>query len=68
MGAINVRLSAEAEQALSAPAAQARISRNEVVNRAILEAAARQGRDGEVRELARAAISRYGPLLARLAE
>lgn len=66
--AMNLRLSPDAERALDALAAEERISKNEAVNRAILELAARRSQEAEVRDLARKAIADYGPLLARLAE
>ena len=66
--ALNVRLTADAELALEALAAQEQISKNEAINRAILDRAARHSRESEVRDLAREAIATYGPLLARLAK
>jgi len=65
--ALNVRLSEEAEQALAAIAQEEGVSKNDVINRAILERAARLSHHREVRDLAREAIADYGPLLDRLA-
>ena len=66
--ALNVRLSEDAERALEALAAQEQISKNEAINRAILDRAARQSQQADVRRLARQAIDDFGPLLDRLAE
>lgn len=66
--ALNVRLSDEAEEALAAIAQEEGVSKNDVINRAILERAARLSRHGEVRDLAREAIADYSPLLDRLAQ
>ncbi len=66
--ALNIRLTDDAERALEALAKQEQMSKNEVVNRAILDRAARRSQSTEVRQLARQAIDDYGPLLARLAE
>lgn len=66
--ALNVRLSDLAERALDALAKEEQISKNEVINRAILDRAARRSQQVEVRGLARQAINDYGPLLDRLAE
>jgi len=66
--ALNVRLTDDAERALAAIAAQEQISKNEAINRAILDRAARTSQQAEVRRLARQAIADYGPLLDRLAE
>lgn len=66
--ALNVRLSTEAERALEALAAQEGVSKNEAINRAILDRAARHSQEAEVRLLARDVVRRYGPLLDRLAE
>jgi len=66
--AMNVRLSDDAERAFEALAAQEQISKNEAINRAILDRAARNSQQAEVRQLARAAIQNHGPLLDRLAE
>ena len=66
--AMNVRLTEDAARALEALAAEGNISKNEAINRAILDHAARQGQSTEVRRLARQAIGDYGPLLDRLAK
>ena len=66
--AMNARLSDEAERVLTALAETEGVSKNEEINRAILDRGARLSRDKEVRTLARAAIKDYGPLLDRLAE
>jgi len=66
--ALNVRLSTEAERALAALAAEEGVSKNEAINRAILDRAARHSQEAEVRHLARRVIADYGPLLDRLAE
>jgi hypothetical protein len=66
--AMNLRLSEEAERVLTALAAADGVSKNEVINRAILDRGARRSRDKEVRALARGAIKDYGPLLDRLAQ
>lgn len=66
--ALNVRLSVDAERALEALAAEEQISKNEAINRAILDRAARRSQEVEVRRLARQAIHDFGPLLGRLAE
>ncbi|HEX2704450.1 MAG TPA: hypothetical protein VHM65_01735 [Candidatus Lustribacter sp.] len=66
--AINVRLSPEAEQVLTDLAAAEGLSKNDVINRAILEKGARAIRSRDVRDLARAAIADYATLLDRLAQ
>lgn len=66
--ALNVRLTPDAERALASLASDEQISKNEAINRAILDRAARQSQETEVREPARRAIAAYGPLLDRLAE
>ena len=66
--AMNVRLSDEAERVLTALADTDGVSKNEEINRAILDRGARLSRDKQVRALAREAIKDYGPLLDRLAQ
>jgi hypothetical protein len=66
--AINVRLTEEAERVLAALAQKDGVSKNEEINRAILDRGARLSREKEVRALARDAIKNYGPLLDRLAQ
>jgi len=66
--AMNVRLTEEAERVLVALAHQDGVSKNEEINRAILDRGARMSRETEVRALARDAIKNYGPLLDRLAQ
>jgi hypothetical protein len=66
--AMNVRLSDEAERVLAALAADEGVSKNEEINRAILDRGARLSREKDVRALARDAIKDYGPLLDRLAQ
>ena len=66
--AMNVRLTDEAERVLTALANEDGISKNEEINRAILDRGSRLSRDKDVRALARAAITDYAPLLDRLAQ
>ena len=65
---INVRLTPEAERVLTALAEEDGVSKNEEINRAILDRGSRLSRDKDVRALARHAIKDYGPLLDRLAQ
>ena len=66
--AMNVRLTEEAERVLAALAEEDGVSKNEEINRAILDRGARSSREKDVRALAREAIKDYGPLLDRLAQ
>jgi hypothetical protein len=66
--AMNVRLTEEAEHVLAALAEEDGVSKNEEINRAILDRGARVSRQKAVRALAREAITSYGPLLDRLAQ
>ena len=66
--AMNVRLTEEAERVLTALAKEDGISKNEEINRAILDRGSRLSRDKDVRALAREAIKDYAPLLDRLAQ
>ena len=66
--AMNVRLTEEAERVLAALAEEDGVSKNEAINRAILDRGARSSRQKEVRALARDAIESYRPLLDRLAQ
>ena len=66
--AMNVRLTDEAERVLAALAEQDGVSKNDEINRAILDRGARRSREQDVRTLARDAIKEYGPLLDRLAQ
>jgi Fe2+ or Zn2+ uptake regulation protein len=66
--AMNVRLTKEAERVLAALAEEDGVSKNEEINRAILDRGSRLSRTKEVRVLARDAIKQYGPLLDRLAQ
>jgi Fe2+ or Zn2+ uptake regulation protein len=66
--AMNVRLTEEAERVLTALAEEDGVSKNEEINRAILDRGARLSRDKDVRALGRAAMKEYGPLLDRLAQ
>jgi hypothetical protein len=66
--AMNVRLTDEAERVLAALAEQDGVSKNDEINRAILDRGARRSREKDVRTLARDAIKDYGPLLDRLAQ
>jgi len=66
--AMNVRLSDEAERVLTSLAETEGVSKNEEINRAILDRGARLSREKDVRSLAREAIKDYGPLLDRLAQ
>jgi hypothetical protein len=66
--AMNVRLTEEAERVLAALSRQDGVSKNEEINRAILDRGARLSRERDVRKLARDAIRDYGPLLDRLAQ
>jgi hypothetical protein len=65
--AMNVRLTDEAERVLAALASDEGVSKNEEINRAILDRGARLSREKDVRTLARDAIKDYGQLLDRLA-
>jgi hypothetical protein len=65
---MNVRLTEEADRVLTALAEEDGVSKNEEINRAILDRGARLSRQKDVRVLAREAIKEYGPLLDRLAE
>lgn len=66
--AMNVRLTAEAERVLAALAEEDGVSKNEEINRAILDRGARLSRQKDVRALAREAIKSYGRLLDRLSQ
>ncbi len=66
--ALNIRLTPEAERVLAELAQSEGISKNDVVNRAVLDHGSRVLREREVRELARRAIADYRPLLDRLAQ
>ena len=66
--AMNVRLTPEAERVLTALAEEEGISKNEEINRAILDRGSRLSHEKDVRTLAREAIKDYGPLLNRLAQ
>ncbi len=66
--AMNIRLSGEAEQVLASLAAADGVSKNEAINRAILERGSRMLREQEVRRLAQEAVKDYGSLLDRLAQ
>ena len=66
--AMNVRLSDEAERVLTSLAETEGVSKNEEINRAILDRGARLSREKDVRSLAREAIKDYRPLLDRLAQ
>lgn len=66
--AMNVRLTEEAERVLTALSEEDGVSKNEEINRAILDRGARLSREKDVRALAREAIASYGPLLDRLAQ
>jgi uncharacterized protein (DUF1778 family) len=66
--ALNVRLTSEAERVLAELAESEGISKNDLVNRAVLDHGSRVLREREVRELARRAIADYRPLLDRLAQ
>jgi hypothetical protein len=66
--AMNVRLTEEAERVLAALAEDDGVSKNEEINRAILDRGARLSREKDVRALARDGIKNYGPLLDRLAQ
>jgi hypothetical protein len=66
--AMNVRLTEEAERVLVALAEEDGVSKNEEINRAILDRGARLSREKDVRALARDAIKNYRPLLDRLAQ
>ena len=65
---MNVRLTEEAERVLAALAEEDGVSKNEEINRAILDRGGRLSREQDVRALAREAIKKYGPLLDRLAQ
>ncbi|AKU19234.1 hypothetical protein VV02_23330 [Luteipulveratus mongoliensis] len=64
---MNVRLTSEADTVLSAMAEQQGISKNEAINRAILEQGSRSAHREDVRRLARQTAEDYGRLLSRLA-
>lgn len=66
--AMNVRLTQEAEHVLVALAEEDGVSKNEEINRAILDRGARRSHEKDVRALARDAIASYRPLLDRLAQ
>jgi hypothetical protein len=66
--AMNVRLTEEAERVLAALSEEDGVSKNEEINRAILDRGARLSHQKDVRALAREAITSYGPLLDRLAQ
>ena len=66
--AMNVRLTEEAERVLTALSEEDGVSKNEEINRAILDRGARLSHQKDVRALAREAITSYGPLLDRLAQ
>lgn len=66
--ALNVRLTEEADRVLAALAEEEGVSKNEEINRAILDRGARRSHEKDVRSLARDAIKDYRPLLDRLAQ
>ena len=66
--AMTLRLTDEQDALLTDLAEAAGISKQEAVVRAITEQSARLSKDAQVRELAREAMARYGPLLDRLAQ
>ena len=66
--AMKVRLTEEADRVLTALAEEDGVSKNEEINRAILDRGARLSRQQDVRVLAREALREYGSLLDRLAE
>lgn len=66
--ALNLRITEAQDRALTELARSQGVSKNEAAVRAIEEAWARRHHEARVRDLARAAVERYGPLLDRLAQ
>lgn len=66
--AINVRLSPEADEVLTALATSQSISKNEAVIRAIFDQGTRASHSEDVRPLAQQVVNDYRPLLERLAQ
>lgn len=66
--AINLRLTDEQDEALTALAETEGVSKNEAAVRAILDRSVRLTRNSRVRELARETIAEYDVLLQRLGE
>jgi hypothetical protein len=66
--AMSVQLSEEAERVLVVLTREDGVSKDEAINRAILDLGTRMSRERDVRTLARDAILNYGPLLERLAQ
>jgi uncharacterized protein (DUF1778 family) len=65
---MTLRLTPEQDELLERLAAAEGVSKNEAAVRAIVDSAARLDKDSQVREMARAAIQKYRPLLDRLAQ
>jgi uncharacterized protein (DUF1778 family) len=65
---MTLRLTPEQDELLERLAVAEGVSKNEAVVRAIVDSAARLDKDSQVREMARAAIQKYRPLLDRLAQ
>lgn len=66
--ALNLRITEAQDKALTELAQIQGVSKNEAVVRAIEETWARRHHETQVRDLAREAVERYGPLLDRLAQ
>ncbi|WP_420804261.1 ribbon-helix-helix protein, CopG family [Salsipaludibacter albus] len=65
---MNLRLTEQQDEALTALAEAEGVSKNEAVVRAILDRSARLVRSDEIRSLARETIAEYDDLLRRLGE
>ncbi|WP_264667735.1 CopG family transcriptional regulator [Arthrobacter sp. VKM Ac-2550] len=65
---MTLRLTPEQDELLERLAVAEGVSKNEAAVRAIVDSAARLDKDSQVREMARAAIQKYRPLLDRLAQ
>ena len=66
--AINLRLTPEEQELLDALAADSGLSKNDVLRRALVEKAAREGHRAKVDASFEWAVNRYGDLLRRLGE
>ena len=66
--AMNLRITEEQDRLLTELARSQGVSKNEAAVRAIEVSWARRRHETQVRDLTRAAIERYGPLLDRLAQ
>ena len=66
--AINLRLTDDEQQVLDALAAESGLSKNDVLRRALMEKAIRDGHRARVEQSLDWTLDRYGDLLRRLGE